>query len=48
MNRMTSLGFIVSYTNTYLYGKDEDDENKPEKVLIGDLEIIISTNEAHR
>jgi hypothetical protein len=48
MNHMTSVGFSVSYINTYLYGEDEDDENNPEKVLVGDLETIVSTNEAHR
>jgi hypothetical protein len=33
---MTSVGFNVSYINTYLYGEDEDDENNPKEVMVGD------------
>jgi hypothetical protein len=48
MNHMTSVGFSVSYANTYLFGEEEDDGKNPEAVPVGDLETVISTNEAHR
>jgi hypothetical protein len=48
MNHMVSVGFSASYINTCIYGEEENDDNNSEEVLVGDLETIISTNEAHR
>jgi hypothetical protein len=47
MNHMTYVGFSVSYINTYIFGEEENDENNYEEIPVGDLETIISTNEAH-
>jgi hypothetical protein len=47
MDHMVSVGFNVSYINTYIYG-EESEENNSQEVLIGDIETIVSTNEAHR
>jgi hypothetical protein len=42
---MNSVGFSVSYINTYLCGEDE---NNPKNVSVGYFETIVNTNEAHQ
>ena len=47
MNHMNSIGFSVSYINTYIFGEEENDEKNYENVPVGYLETIIITNEEH-
>jgi hypothetical protein len=48
INHMIFVGFGMSYINTCVYGEEENDGDNSEEVLVGDLDIIIIINEAHR
>jgi hypothetical protein len=44
---VVSIGFNASYINTWINGEEEKYYSNYEEVLIGYLETIINTNEAH-
>jgi hypothetical protein len=41
---------LVYHMQIHIYfgEEEEDDDNNPEAVPVGDLETVVSTNEAHR
>jgi hypothetical protein len=52
MKHMTSVGYSVSFANTFLFGEEEDDSQNPQALLIEekqeDIEIVVSTTDQHR
>jgi hypothetical protein len=52
MKHMKSVGYNVSFANTFLFGEEEDESRNPRELLIEkkqeDIEIIVRNTDQHR
>ena len=52
MTHMTSVGYSVSFSKTFLFGEEEGDNQNPQGLpvekLQEDIETIVSTNDHHK